>query len=378
MLKKSKLTIIISSLIILTSLVLHSEDKFLSEAYKSSPLKNQNKNSAVYELQNAYHKIYNQYNDSIVSISTEKTVRMHSANPFLEDPFFRDFFGNRGGNAQKEKKHKQKGLGTGFIISRDGYVVTNHHVVDKADTVSVILGSVIYKAKIIGADSLTDIALIKIESDKAFIPVYFGNSDNVKIGDIVMAIGNPFGLDKTYTSGIVSATGRKTVDGYGMAHIQTDASINQGNSGGPLINLDGEVIGINRMIFSQTGGSLGIGFAVPINIAKETLIQLKQYGKVKRGYIGVIPAPLTEEAAKSLGLSNPEGVLLGSIEKDGPAEKAGLKVGDIIQNISDKKISTFQDLIGIVTATEIGKTLKITVWREKKNISFWVTVKERP
>ncbi len=376
--KKSKLTIIISSLIIFSSLVLHSEDKFLSEAYKGSPLKNQNKNSAVYELQNAYHKIYTQYNDSIVYISTEKTVKMKYANPFSEDPFFREFFGNRGGNIPKEKQRKQKGLGTGFIISSDGYVATNHHVVDGTDSVSVTVGDSTFKAKIIGSDPLTDIALIKIESGKAFSPVYFGNSDNVQIGDIVMAIGNPFGLDKTYTSGIVSATGRKSVDGYGIAHIQTDASINPGNSGGPLINLDGEVIGMNRMIFSQTGGSLGIGFAVPINIVKETLVQLKQFGKVKRGYIGVMISPLTDEAAKALGLTAAEGVLLGSVEKDGPAEKAGLKEGDIIQQISDKKITTYQDLLAIVTATEIGKTLKITVWREKKNISFWVTVKERP
>lgn len=378
MLKKSKLTIIFSTLIIFSSIILFSEENFLNEAYRSSPLKNQNKNSAVYELQNAYHKIYNQYNESIVYISTEKTVKLKYGNPFSEDPFFREFFGNRGTKEPKEKQRKQKGLGTGFLISKDGYVATNHHVVDGTDSVSVTVGSTTFKAKIIGSDPLTDIALIKIESDKAFSPVFFGNSDNVKIGDIVMAIGNPFGLDKTYTSGIVSATGRKAVDGYGVAHIQTDASINPGNSGGPLINLDGEVIGMNRMIFSQSGGSLGIGFAVPINIVKDTLVQLKQFGKVKRGYIGVMISPLTEEAAKAMGLTAAEGVLIGSIEKGGPAEKAGLKEGDIIQLISEKKITTYQDLLAVVTAAEIGKTLKITVWREKKNISFWVTVKERP
>jgi len=246
------------------------------------------------------------------------------------------------------------------------------------DTVTIVVDDKEYKAAIIGSDQLTDIALLKIQGNHTFKPVHFGDSDNVQIGDIVVAIGNPFGLDKTLTSGIVSATGRKSVDELGMSHIQTDASINPGNSGGPLINIDGEVIGVNRMIYSQTGGNLGIGFAIPINLVKDTLVQLQKYKKIRRGYIGVQIAPLTEEFAKELGLNKPEGALVGSIEKNSPAEKGGIQIKDVITNGEDKKIESYNDLLDIVSKIPIGKTIKVTVWREKKSSNFWVTVGERP
>ncbi len=347
---------------------------FLKEASRPSPLK-KSRNIEAFKLQNTFHNIYNMYKDSVVFISTEKTVKTRYQNPFMEDPIFKKFFGDR---YSHPKSRKQKGLGTGFIISSDGYICTNHHVINKMDTVTIVLNSKEYKAKIIGSDPLTDIALLKIEGKNKFKPIYMGNSNKVKIGDMVIAIGNPFGLDKTITSGIVSATGRKVIDQLGNSHLQTDASINPGNSGGPLINLNGEVIGVNRMIYSRTGGNLGIGFAIPINRVKETLIQLKKYKKVKRGYIGVQVAPLTKDFANELGLKKPEGALIGSVENNGPAEKAGLKAKDVIIEIEGKKIKNFKGLLNTVSKTKIGKSIKITVWRNKRKANLWVTIKERP
>ncbi len=352
---------------------------FLGEATSPSPLKKKNKDAAVYELQKAFHEIYEQYKDSVVFISTEKTVTTKYNHPFFDDPFFRDFFGQRSRDRQnRQREQKQKGLGTGFILTKDGYICTNHHVVDKMDSVTVMVNEKEYKAKIIGSDSFTDIALLKIDGDSEFKPVYLGDSDAVKIGDMAVAIGNPFGLDKTITSGIISATGRRALDSIGNSHIQTDASINPGNSGGPLINVDGEVIGVNRMIYSSTGGNLGIGFAIPINAAKHVLVQLKEHGKVKRGYIGVQISPLTEEFAKELGLQKPEGALVGSVENDSPAQKAGVKEGDVIIRLNDASISDFRDLLDTVSKTDIGKTIKVTVWRDKKTLNLWVTITERP
>ena len=364
---------IIISIIILS--LTASNSKFLDDTMRKSPIKNNNSNSSVYELQNRFHKIYNQYKDSIVFISTEKTVKLRYNNPFMEDPFFKQFFGPR---KNIPKTRKRKGLGTGFIISSDGYICTNHHVVANMDSVTVKVNDKEYKAKFIGSDPMTDIALLKIKGKKDFKPVYFGNSDKVKIGDMTIAIGNPFGLDKTLTTGIVSATGRRAVDQVGNSHIQTDASINPGNSGGPLINVDGEVIGVNRMIYSRTGGNLGIGFAIPVNTVKKTLVQLKKYGKVKRGYIGVQISPLTAEFAKELGLKKPEGALVGSVMENSPAEKSGLMLKDVIIKVNGKKIYQFKDLIKIVGETRIGKTIQVTVWRNKNKVNLWVTIKERP
>ena len=256
--------------VILCSSYVMSNPSFLSEAEKISPLKKNNKSSA-HELQNTFHAIYNLYKDSVVFISTERTVNVRGFNPFVDDPIFREFFGMR----DAPKTRKDTGLGTGFIITSDGYICTNSHVVQNVDSVTVTVSDKTFKAEIVGLDKVTDIALLKIQGKGNFKPVYFGNSDDVKVGDFVVAIGNPFGLDKTFTTGVVSATSRKQLDEMGNSHIQTDAAINQGNSGGPLINLDGEVIGVNRAIYSNAGGNIGIGFAIPVNSAKETIIKLK-------------------------------------------------------------------------------------------------------
>ncbi len=350
---------------------------FLAETRRESPLKKNNNNSQVYQLQETFRNIYELYKDSVVFISTEKTVKMRYGHPFMEDPFFREFFGERF-SEPRESSRKSKGLGTGFVISRDGYICSNHHVIHQMDSVTVTVSGKEYEAKVVGSDPITDIALLKITGREEFTPVYFGDSDTVRIGDMSVAIGNPFGLDKTITTGIISATGRRSVDQMGIDHIQTDASINPGNSGGPLINLDGEVIGVNRMIYSRTGGNLGIGFAIPINEAKKTLYELKKHGKVKRGYIGVHISPLTEEFAKELGLKKPEGALVGAVIDGSPAEKAGLKVKDVIIKVNEKPVKDFRDLVGEVSKTPIGKNIRVTVWRDKKEVNFWVPVAERP
>jgi len=374
--KKHGITTAVSvAALILTASLLQAGTSFLSEAERPSPLVSKNKNSSAHQLQDTFREIFEIYKDSVVFISTEKTVQMRYKHPFTDDPFFRQFFGEQ---ATTPKTRKQRGLGTGFIISSDGYICTNHHVIAEMDTVTITVGEKEYKAKVIGSDKMMDIALLKIEGKGKFKPVYMGDSDSVRIGDMVVAIGNPFGLDRTYTSGIVSGTGRRSVDASGNTHIQTDTSINQGNSGGPLINLDGEVIGMNRAIFSQSGGNIGIGFSIPINTIKSTLEDLKQYGKVKRGYIGVQISPLTEEFAKELGLNKIEGALVGGVEENSPAEKGGLRIKDVIIKVEDTDVKDYRDLINTVSKTPIGKTIRVTVWRDKTKLNLWLTIKERP
>ncbi|HOP63498.1 MAG TPA: trypsin-like peptidase domain-containing protein [Spirochaetota bacterium] len=369
-----KFAAVIASVLIASS-ALMADTSFLSETEKESPLKKNSSNSIVHELQNTYHDIYNEYRDSVVFISTEKTVNVKAINPFMDDPVFREFFGMK---KTPPKTRKARGLGTGFIISSDGYICTNHHVVQNVDTVTVTVSSKTYDAAIIGSDAVTDIALLKIKGGGTFKPVYFGNSDNVKVGDIVVAIGNPFGLDKTYTSGVVSATGRNQLDPNGNVHIQTDTAINQGNSGGPLINIDGEVIGVNRAIYSRTGGNIGIGFAIPINNAKDTIIQIKKYGKVKRGFIGIKIAPLTADHARQLGLKNNEGVLVGGVVNKSPAWKSGLKEGDVILKVDNTSVKDGIQLVRIISTKKIGSRVSLKVWRNKVLKDFNVYIQERP
>lgn len=340
-----------------------------------SPLKKNSKEKAK-NIQNTFREIYNLYSERVVFISTEQTVKLPQ-HPFFDDPFFREFFR---GQQPRSRTQKRTGLGTGFILSSDGYICTNHHVIARVDKITVKIDNKSYTAKIIGSDERTDLALLKINPDEKLKPVFLGNSDEVMVGDWAIAIGNPFGLDKTFTVGVISATGRKDVDlmGGSQSHIQTDASINPGNSGGPLINIDGEVIGINRMIYSRTGGNLGIGFAIPINKAKTVLEELKKYKKIKRGFLGVQIVPLNEEYAKEIGLKNNEGALVGALVDDSPAQKGGIMVGDVILEVKNKKIKNYADLVEIVEKTKIGKTLKVVVWRKKSRLNLFVTVAERP
>ncbi|EHQ08514.1 S1C family serine protease [Leptonema illini] len=319
------------------------------------------------ELQNTFHQIYEKYQDSVVFIATERTVRVQS------DPLMQHFFGQRTPQTQR-----QQGMGTGFVISEDGYVCTNHHVVAGFDRVRVRIHEREYEAKIVGSDALTDIALLKIEGAKGLKPVQFGDSSKVQVGDWAVAIGNPFGLDRTFTVGVISAVARRGVDDMGMDHLQTDASINPGNSGGPLINLDGEVVGMNRMIFSQTGGNLGIGFAIPVNRVREIVDQLRQKGKIVRGFIGIRIAPLTPEMIKEGNLPIETGLFVAGVFQNGPAGKAGIRPGDVIYAMDGRPLSDPEDLIRSVMAMPPGKSVRFAVIRGQKKLSVLVHVGQRP
>lgn len=305
---------------------------------------------------------------AVVNISTTQVVR-HGQSPFSGfrnpfgkenpfDEFFRRYFGE-----QPQQEFKRQSLGSGFIISEDGYIVTNNHVVENASDVKVILADKSeYHAEIIGRDPKTDIALIKIKPEKNLVAVDLGDSDNLKVGEWVVAIGNPFGLGHTVTAGIVSAKGRIIGAGPYDDFIQTDASINPGNSGGPLFDINGTVIGINTAIIS---GGQGIGFAIPINIAKDFIIpQLREKGGVVRGWLGVYIQPVTDELAATFGLDRTIGALVGEVIKGSPAEKAGLKRGDIILEFEGEEVSAVTDLPRMVAATPVGNKAKMKIFRD--------------
>lgn len=349
-------------------------DESTFENSKDSPLKENDNIKKAWEIQTSFREIYKLYQDRVVFISTEQTVKQPQ-HPFFSDPFFRQFFGLP---QSKKKRRKKTGLGTGFVLSEDGYICTNNHVIAGVDKVTVRIGQKSYIAQVIGTDRLTDIALLKIKHGSSLNPVHLGDSDKVRVGDWAIAIGNPFGLDKTFTVGVISATSRRDlrVAGGFNSHIQTDASINPGNSGGPLINIQGEVIGINRMIYSRSGGSLGIGFAIPINTAKNILAQLKKYHKVKRGFIGIKVVPLTEEYMLKLGIKKKRGALVGGIVRNGPAHRAGLLPGDLILEIDGREINGYRELMSILSKAEIGKNITVTVLRKGKSIKISITVAE--
>ncbi len=314
---------------------------------------------------------------SVVNISVVKKIegREQTPSPFGPNDPFRDFFDRFFGD-QMPKDFKQQGLGTGFIIDKEGYILTNNHVVDAADEVKVkLLDGKEFNAKIIGRDSKTDLALIKIDPDKSLVPLPLGDSDKLEVGDWVVAIGNPFGLGNTVTAGIVSAKYRHLGMGSYDNFIQTDASINPGNSGGPLLNTAGEVVGINSAIFSQSGGSIGIGFAIPINMAKDLLPQLKQ-GKVTRSWLGVMIQKITPDLKAKLGLRDEKGALVADVIAGGPADKAGIKRGDVIVGFNGKEIKDSYELPYIVGSTPVGKLVKVDVIRKGERKSFEVKIAE--
>lgn len=323
---------------------------------------------------------------AVVNISTTQVIKQRRfrgmpGQPGHEFDQFRDFFGDdffdRFFGDMPQKDLKRKSLGSGFIISKDGYILTNTHVIDNATEIKVSLSDEkVYEGEVIGRDPKTDIALIKIKANGDLPIVPLGNSDELEVGDWVLAIGNPFGLDQTVTAGIVSAKGRVVGAGPYDNFIQTDASINPGNSGGPLFNTKGEVVGINTMIFSPSGGNIGIGFAIPVNMAKEILAQLREKGKVTRGWLGVMIQHVTPELAESFGLAKEKGALVSDIVKDSPADAAGLKRGDIVLRYDGKDVDKMNDLSRLVGMTPVGKEAELLVLREGKEIKVRVKIGE--
>lgn len=316
---------------------------------------------------------------AVVNISTTKVVKTARPGTPFGDDFFDRFFGGddfmRKFFGDNPREYKQRSLGSGFIITNDGYIFTNNHVVEKADKIKVHLSSgKEYDAKVIGKDPKTDIALIKINASNSLPVAELGDSDKLRVGDWVLAIGNPFGLEQTVTSGLVSAKGRVIGSGPYDNFIQTDASINPGNSGGPLYNLEGRVVGINTAIVAH---GQGIGFAIPINMAKDVLNDLKSKGKVTRGWLGISVQDITEDIAANMGIKDREGALIADVVQGDPAEKAGLRSGDIILEIDGKKVHDTHELLRIVAGVTVGKTVAVKALRDGKVQDFRITVGER-
>ncbi len=322
---------------------------------------------------------------AVVNISTTQTItagnepedmmpefQFPPGSPF--EQFFHDFM-----DKQKNAPHKRKAtaLGSGFIIDPSGYIVTNNHVVQDADEITVILqDDTNLPAKIIGRDKKTDLALIKVESAKPLAAVNWGDSDKARVGDWIIAIGDPFGLGGTVTAGIISARSRDINSGPYDEYLQTDASINRGNSGGPMFNMDGEVVGVNTAIFSPSGGSVGIGFAIPSELAKNIIQQLRDHGHIRRGWLGVRIQMVTQDIADSLGLGQPRGALISSVTPEGPAAKAGIQAGDVVVSFDGKEVPEMHRLPLMVAETEVDKAVDIVVFRKGQQETLKVKVGE--
>ena len=314
---------------------------------------------------------------SVVNISTVTTVKgqQQIPMPFGPDDPLKDFF-ERYFGGQIPREYKQRSLGTGFIIEPKGFILTNNHVVEQSDEIKVkTADNKEYSAEVIGRDPMTDLALIRIKTDVPLSPLVLGDSDQLEVGDWVVAIGNPFGLGNTVTAGIVSAKYRQIGAGAYDNFIQTDTSINPGNSGGPLLNTVGEVVGINTAIFSQSGGSVGIGFAIPINMVKDLLSQLKN-GKVIRGWLGVMIQKITPELRAKLNLLNENGALVADVVSGGPANQSGIKRGDVIVAFDGRPIRESRELSFMVASTPVGKTVSVQLIRKKEKKNVQVTVGE--
>jgi len=313
---------------------------------------------------------------AVVNISTTQIIRSAQGFPFAEgDPYY-EFF--RRFAPQMPRERESQSLGSGFIISADGYIMTNAHVVDSADKITVRLTDKReFRAKVIGADKRTDVALLKIEAT-GLPKITVGDPNKLKVGEWVVAIGSPFGFDSSVTAGIVSAKGRSLPQDNFVPFIQTDVAINPGNSGGPLFNMNGEVVGINSQIYTRSGGSMGLSFAIPIDVATQVTEQLRTSGKVTRGRIGVTIQELTRELAESFGLSKPNGALISSVEKNGPADKAGIEASDVILKFDGNPVNSSSDLPRLVAATKPGSKVAVELWRKGGARQITVEIAEMP
>ncbi len=351
-------------------------EKFTDRQKQYIPYKEPLAATQIIETSRSFAGIANAISPSVVNISTTK-VRQKGSAPFFDDPFF-DFF-NPFRDFRAPKKWKEQSLGSGVIVSGDGYIITNNHVVEQADEIRVtLLDKRAFDARIIGADPKSDVAIVKIGA-KDLQAIRWGDSDKLRVGEFVLAIGNPYRLSHTVTMGIISAVGRANV---GIADyedfIQTDAAINPGNSGGPLVNIKGELIGINTAIFSRSGGYQGIGFAVPSNMARLVMDQLIRDGKVTRGWLGVSIQELTPELSRKFGLKKSKGALVGDVVGGGPAEKAGIKSGDIILEFNGKKVKNVGNLRNMASECKVGSKVSITIFRDGTESSRSVVISELP
>ena len=340
------------------------------------------KNAPVQMIPKNFSALADSVSPAVVHIRVEKTVKTSGPpiqqfrqSPFGDNPQFKDFFDRYFGQ-QRQPEFKRPGLGSGFIIDKRGYIVTNNHVVDGADMIKVILrDETEYDAEIVGRDSVTDIALISVEASESLPYVRLGSSESLKVGEWVAAIGSPFGLEHTVTAGIVSAKGRVIGSGPYDDFIQTDASINPGNSGGPLINMQGEVVGINTMIIA---GGQGIGFAIPIDLAKGIVSQLKTNGEVSRGWLGVTIQDLKDDLAEYYGVKGKTGVLVAGVVPGDPADRAGIQPKDIITEVNGKVVATSRDLTNLAANLGVGDTAEVKILRDGKPKVLKVEVGKRP
>jgi Do/DeqQ family serine protease len=312
---------------------------------------------------------------AVVHIFTSQEVK-GPRHPFINDPIFRHFFGDRFG----EQSQRRSGLGSGVVVSPEGYILTNFHVVDGADEIEVAHNDGRkYKARVVGSDPESDLAVLRIPADHKLPVIAFGSSDNLRVGDVVLAIGNPFGVGQTVTSGIVSALGRShlginTFENF----IQTDAAINPGNSGGALVDSNGNLVGINTAIYSQSGGSMGIGFAIPVSLAKNVMEQIVRNGSVTRGWVGIEVQEITPELAESFKLSGVQGALIAGVMRGSPADKAGIRPGDVLTQVTGKKVRDAQVMLELIAALEPGKVARFDLKRDGRDVGVEVTIGRRP
>ncbi len=312
---------------------------------------------------------------AVVHVFTSQEIK-GPRHPFINDPIFRHFFGDRFG----EQSQRRSGLGSGVVVSPEGYVLTNFHVIDGADEIEVAHNDGRkYKARVVGSDPESDLAVLRIPADHKLPVIAFGSSDTLRVGDVVLAIGNPFGVGQTVTSGIVSALGRShlginTFENF----IQTDAAINPGNSGGALVDANGHLVGINTAIYSQSGGSMGIGFAIPVSLAKNVMEQIIRNGGVTRGWIGIEVQEITPELAESFNLRGIQGALIAGVMRGSPADKAGIKPGDVLISVAGKPVKDAQVMLELIAALEPGKTSRFELKRDGRDTTMDIAIGKRP
>ena len=377
---KKKYLILVSMLLFVLSCS-EKSNKIIGTTENSEKNSEQEKSISLKELpkytknalqtQDAFVSIHNSAKDSIVNIRTKKTVKVNTYNP-LEALLF----GNSGG----EETRESGALGSGFVVSKDGYIVTNNHVIDGADEIYVKFSDGReYKTKLVGTSPEVDIAVLKINSNETFKPLAFANSDEVQVGQWAIAFGNPMGLNDSMTAGIVSAAGRSSLGIEQIENfIQTDAAINQGNSGGPLIDISGRVIGVNTAIYSQSGGSVGLGFAIPANLVVRVKDSIISTGKFEKPYIGVYLDSLDAEKIKTLNLKSSNGIYIAGVVANGPAAKAGLAKNDVVIAVDGKEINSAGAFVGEIAAKKVGQKTNLTVIRNGKTINVAVTTAKTP